>query len=271
MMEIKIMQGNGIPLRKTITTNWFMRMFYVMAAVPVALIVEVVAESSITASAASAVLMVSIMAAILTYCWAMFKSFHSGVYSQADGLCALERSSCRFVVAKLASAAAWFIVLFLAVAVVLFMHITILERMPEAAAKSDLAQLVMTSINDSFGRGVFRVFSAASLLFQAVVLVSITYAAAVVSHLKVFERYKALAGIFVFVLFYFFENDFAGTLKRMIARGFGGIEELMSINVKGAVGILTGIEFFVYLAITAINIAITCYFLKKLKEGERNG
>lgn len=258
-----------VSLEKSQSTKWFLGMFYVMAAVPLALIIEGFLKNSTAATAASAVVILSIMAAAVCYSRAMFKSFHYSIYhdtQHGDGLQNI--SHIRLVLFKLLVAVSWLLALALVAVIVFFVHSNLLKRMPQDVMETELVQLGISFISENFGQGIYLMFSALSLFFQAMVLISITYVTATVSHLKFCSSYKPLAGLFAFVLLYFFENDFAVVLKRILMRGQGGIEELLSHDLKNAMGVITGIEIFVYVIITLGNVAITCYFLKKTRRGE---
>lgn len=102
-----------------------------------------------------------------------------------------------------------------------------------------------------------------SIFFQAITLISIAYVAASASHVKFCVRYKTLAGIFVFVAMYFFENDFATVIKRMMIRLWGGVENVMSHDVVNSIEILMMVEAISYILVIMLNAAITCYLLKR--------
>lgn len=249
--------------------QWFLRPFYFMAIVPPALALEFLVKSSAAAAAASALIVICLMVSAVVYSWAMFKSFHHGLYCDIDYCRSLQGvSAASFVFIKLASAILWLFVFAMAAAMILFLHSSLLSRLPQDVTESEIVQLGMNFVSETFGTGTYLVFSALSLFLQAIVLVTITYVAATVSHLSFCSSYKPLAGLFVLVLLYFFENDFATVLKRLLMKSIGGVEDLVSQNLKSALGAITGIEFIAYAAIILINIGITCYFLKKTRRGE---
>lgn len=104
-----------------------------------------------------------------------------------------------------------------------------------------------------------------SIFLQAVTLISITYLAASTSHVKFCVRYKTLAGIFVFVVMYYFENDFALVLKRTLIGLWGGAANVLETD--GYMYIFTAVETFSYILLISMNVVLACYMLKnKYKE-----
>ena len=252
--------------------DWFVRMFYSLAAAPVALIAEVLLKKSSVISVAGGVILLSVMASVVFYSWAMFKSFHYRIFChESDAECQNDNqfSSWRFLLARMGEAIAWLLALVIVIAAIFFAHVTILKRMPEEAVRTESIQAASGFISENLGTGIFLGFSVISLLFQAIVLISITYTAAAASHLNCFARYKTLAGIFVFVLLYFFENDFSAALKKIMISGLGGIERVMAQSVSRAISVITGTELAATLIITGINLLLIRYFLKKTEEGRK--
>lgn len=263
--------GKGLLLTERETsTKWFMTAFYGMALIPVFLLAEFFGRNVTLASVTSAVLVVSLMAGMILYSRAMFKSFHYCIYCDADYQSRIDGvSMLRLVLFKLGIGVAWLFLFFVVAGIVLWLHTMLLNRMPEQVMEAELIAVTVQWVTQNFGTGIYLIFTVVSLFFQAITLVSLTHVAASASHLRFCNSYKALAGMFLFVLLYFFENDFAVVLKRMIMQGFGGIENLLTQNGRqAALGIITGIEVIVYLMVTLVNVMITCYFLKKTKKGE---
>lgn len=268
-MKRRVSSGQGVQLLQgsAQSRKWFIKMFYALAAVPVALAVELCVRQSSVASAVTGIIVLSIMVSAVFYSWAMFKSFHYRIFygEEREENCAY--FSWKFLLSRMGEAVLWLLALIVVIAAILFLHAGILGRMPKEVLEAEAVQTGIRFISENLGTGIFLAFSIISLLFQAIVLISITYTAAAASHLRYFERYKTLAGIFVFVLLYFFENDFSGALKKIMISGIGGIEKVMSQDVNGAIVAITGVELAACLIVTAINLLMTRYFLKKTEKG----
>lgn len=252
--------------------NWFMRMFYCLAAVPPLLVLELCVRQREVVVWAIGLTVLSIMLSLIFYSAAVFRAFHHPIFQEEGHSCKdITRSFPRFVLAKLAEAALWLMGLTAAVCGISLMQSRIFSIMPEEIMQTEAIRQGLLFVRETFGSGAYLAFSAVSLFLQALVLISIIYAAAAASHFQFFERYKTLAGIFIFVLLYVFESDVSAALKKRMANGFGGIRDLLLESPHKMIGILTGIEMTAYLCMILMNVLLACYCLKKLKKGEEDG
>lgn len=246
------------------TRKWFMSPFYSMAPVPVALAIEFFVKSKAVASAATALIVLCVMVSLVIYSQAMFKAYHNLLYHD-DRYCQRVESvpSWKIVLLKLCVSTAWFIVFVAVVLMIFFIHSQLLERMPSNVMDAEVISSAVGFVDENFGKDIYLTFSMVSIFFQAITLISIAYVAASASHVKFCVRYKTLAGIFVFVAMYFFENDFATVIKRMMIRLWGGVENVMSHDVVNSIEILMMVEAISYILVIMLNAAITCYLLKR--------
>ncbi len=251
--------------------NWFMRMFYCLAAVPFLLVLELCVRKSGVVAGAMGLTALSVMLSLIFYSAAVFHTFHNPVFQDEEYSGRGGGSLPRFVLAKLAEAALWLLGLAGAVCVIGLMQSRLLRMMPQEIMRAEPIRQGLLFVEETFGSGIYLAFSAVSLFLQALVLISLMYAAAVTSHFRFFERYKTLAGIFIFVLLYVFESDVSAALKKAMANWFGGIQMLLQESPHKMIGILTGIELAAYLCMVTMNVLLACYCLKKLKRGEENG
>lgn len=266
-------------MRRSNTKNssWFLRMFYCLAAVPMAFVLELCLKSSAAVLFTAGILMVSVTLSIIFYSWAMFKAFHYPIFRAAGDTWGERMAgqgspeNLNFVLKKLAEAVLWLAALLLVFGAIAFLQLCILKTMPQAIMQEEVIQQGSCFIKETFGSGIYLAFSAASLFLQAIVLISITYVSAAAAHFSFFERYRTLAGIFIFVLLYVFENDVSAALKKIMAQCFGGIQNLMLQSPRQAMGMLTGIEAAACGVMLLINILLIGYCLKKLERGEQLG
>lgn len=250
------------------TTKWFMKAFYVLAPVPVFLIFELLVKKESVAAAATAMTVLCIMAAVVMYCRAVFKSYHSLIYCDDEYYAEVQgMQDWKLVIMKLLISVVWLTAFVLVVILLFFMHFKLLEGMPASALDNELISTSTGFVGETFGEGIYLTFSVVSIFLQSITLISIAHMAASASHLKFCIRYKTLAGIFVFVAMYFFESDFVTLIKRMLIGFCGGIENVMMLDTAEYMHILMIIEAVSYVLLIALNVVITCYLMnKKYKE-----
>lgn len=112
------------------------------------------------------------------------------------------------------------------------------------------------------GQGTIGMISALSLLFQGALMLTILYLAATASHVKMFNTYKTLAGIFVLVATYALESDLILRMKILGSGLYGGIEKMFSGGILEVSAKDFSLEFVSTLLLISVNLIVTTYLLK---------
>lgn len=257
---LKIMQ---IDFLKSL--NLFIRAFYVLFLIFPLLLLETIFKSTGLNTFVSIALpiVVAISGALLFV--AIFKLYHHYIFKNPEYLReVVVHKILNLVVSKIVLASLWLTTFLTICTICIKVHSLVDTSL--AGLSSGALQDPTTILIAAMGSGLAGWFSVATILIQGVSAIPLLYLACTISHLRPFDSYKALAGIFFLVTLFAVENQMI-SYGRIISINFlGGIEKFLSMELIKSLSVFFAIEVLLTAIFIAINVYFTCVLLRKSDE-----
>lgn len=244
------------------TAKLFFRPFYVLLPLCLFLMVEALFKNTGTIGLVSISMPLLILTAMGFLVVAIFKLYHHYIFKHADYMTSFHlKAPYQLVLSKLALSSLWLAAFYCVCTIYIKVHLLIAGDALLAGA--GMLQDPIQILEQAFGTGLMGIFSILTMLIQSIALISTLYLACTLSHLKFFETYKTLAGIFALVAIFFAEGQLMASCRILVVNGIGGVENILTLPLLSSMTVFFSIELFLTLLFIAIKTYFTCVFLLK--------
>lgn len=240
---------------------FFRKSTIIMLLVIPTLLLQLIVRNAQVQSLCSLVISVVFMLSLIFFSIGAFKFYHQLIFKSPEYMESVKGfPKLHLTLSKVIISSGWLLLLFLMMVLGIKANLSIGEGFLVDPFGSEALENPLNVLRQYFGEGLSGVVSFLILYFQGLTFLVTVYLGCTLSHLKSFQTYKTLAGIFFIIFITFAEKEILLFLKRWIVSSSGGIENILSMSFTSSLTILFGIEVLLML----VSVVIKIYFIKAM-------